>query len=103
MLVCNRKRGSRTVKYIQGYKMCVAPSGGLLFSRKTHGHSLEAHFFVSFRMAQLPIPPRAPASPGPPAPQVQQVQQPQMAQQNQPRAANLEVNICCLLGLFVYI
>ena len=24
--------------------MCVAPSGGLLFSRKTHGHSLEVRF-----------------------------------------------------------
>ena len=59
--------------------------------------------FVSFKMAQVPVPPQPPAPPAPPAPpvQVQQVQQPQMAQQNQPQAANLEVTIRCLLGLFV--
>ena len=27
--------------------MCIAPSGGPLFSRKTRGHSLEVRFFES--------------------------------------------------------
>ena len=53
-------------------------------------------------MAQLPVSPRPSAPPAPPV-QLQQVQQPQMVQRNQPQAANLEVNIRCLLGLVVYI
>ena len=81
--------------------MCAAPYGGL-FSRKTHGQSLQVRFLFSFKMAQVLVLPQPPTPPCPPAPPVQ-VQQPQMAHQNQPQVVNLEGNIRCLLALFVYI
>ena len=83
--------------------MCFAHLVGLCFPVKPTTNRSKC-VFVSFKMAQVPVPPQLPAPPAPPAPpvQVQQVQQPQMAQQNQPQAANLEVTIRCLLGLFVY-